>query len=273
MARLEGRTALITGAGSGIGAAIARQFRAEGALVLANDIDGDALAGLAGEIDVRTAVADVSDPDAVEEMFARARSELGRLDVLVNNAGYGLESDPDAHHEFTMTALRQASEQAAGKTVATHWNTTATLTNDAWHRMIAVHLHGTFYCCREAIRMMSEQESGCIINMSSVLGTAGAAGVPHYCAAKAGVLGLTRSLARELASRNIRVNAVAPGWIDTKMTESLGALRRALETQTPLGRMGEPDDVAHMAVYLASDEAKFITGQTLSPNGGWHMSQ
>jgi 3-oxoacyl-[acyl-carrier protein] reductase len=109
--------------------------------------------------------------------------------------------------------------------------------------------------------------------MGSIMGTAGGAGAPAYCAAKAGILGLTRSLARELATRNIRVNAIAPGWIETAMTAPLAPMRALFEMQTPLGRMGTPDDIAWAAVYLASDESAFVTGQVLSPNGGWHMSQ
>jgi 3-oxoacyl-[acyl-carrier protein] reductase len=120
---------------------------------------------------------------------------------------------------------------------------------------------------------MGPQLSGAIVNMGSIMGTSGGGGLPAYCAAKGGVLALTRSLARELASRGIRVNAIAPGWIETAMTAPLAPLRGLLEMQTPLGGMGSPDDVAWAAVYLASDEARFVTGQVLSPNGGWYMSQ
>ncbi len=139
--------------------------------------------------------------------------------------------------------------------------------------MLAVHLDGTFYCCREALKIMGTALSGAIINMGSIMGTAGGAGSSAYCAAKAGILGFSRSLARELTTRNIRVNAIAPGWIDTDMTEPLGDYRKMIALQTPMGRLGDPDDIAWAAVYLASDEAKFVTGQVLSPNGGWHMSQ
>ena len=112
-----------------------------------------------------------------------------------------------------------------------------------------------------------------ILNLGSIMGTSGGAGAPAYCAAKAGILGLTRSHARELVSQGIRVNAIAPGWIDTAMTDALGPMQPVIAAQTPMGRLGEPDDIAWAAVYLASDEAKFVTGQVLSPNGGWYMSQ
>ena len=120
---------------------------------------------------------------------------------------------------------------------------------------------------------MAPQMSGNIISMGSIMGTAGGAGSPHYCAAKAGILGLTRSLARELVPRNIRVNAIAPGFIDTPMTAPIGGAKALIEAATPMRRFGVPDDIAWAAVYLASEEANFMTGQVLSPNGGYHMSQ
>ncbi len=120
---------------------------------------------------------------------------------------------------------------------------------------------------------MTERNSGTILNMGSIMATSGGVGAPAYCAAKAAILGFTRALAREVATRNIRVNAIAPGWIDTDMTVPLAPLKPLFAMQTPLGRFGDVDDIAWAAVYLASDEAKFVTGQVLSPNGGWHMSQ
>ena len=139
--------------------------------------------------------------------------------------------------------------------------------------MIRIHLYGTFYCTREALKIMNPQMSGSIVNMASVMGTFGRPGSVPYSTAKAAILGFTRSLAHEVAVRNIRVNSIAPGWIDTDMTVPLGKLKARIAAQTPLGRIGEPDDIAWAAVYLASDEAKFMTGQVISPNGGWYMSQ
>src|SRR5262245_6130304 len=265
MARLEGRGALVTGAAGGIGAAIARRFREEGATVLVNDI----AAGVPG-----TLVADVADPAAVAAMFAEVERRLGRLDVLVNNAGIsGLEGQPDALDALAATHAQQMAERAAGEPIRTHLDVTMHLPDEMWRRVLAVHLDGTFYCTREALKLMAGQDGGCIINMGSIMGTSGGTGAPAYCAAKAGILGFTRALAREVATRNIRVNAIAPGWIDTDMTASLGPLREIFAQQTPLGRFGDVDDIAWAAVYLASDEAKYVTGQVLSPNGGWHMSQ
>lgn len=133
--------------------------------------------------------------------------------------------------------------------------------------MLSVHLYGTFHCTREALKLM--KAGGAIVNMSSILGLQGNAAVPHYSAAKAGILGFTRSVAQEVGSRGIRVNAICPGYIDTPMTQILSPLMRLMTVgQTPLGRIGEPRDVAAVALFLASDDAAFLTGQWISPNGG-----
>ena len=147
------------------------------------------------------------------------------------------------------------------------------MTDNDWHRVLAVHLDGTFYCTREAMRIMGPQGSGAIINMGSIMGTSGSGNIPAYSAAKAGILGLTRAHAREFVSQGVRVNAIAPGYIATPMTDALSPMLPLIVAQTPMRRMGEPDDIAWAAVYLASEEAKFVTGQVLSPNGGWYMSQ
>ena len=166
------------------------------------------------------------------------------------------------------------SQIQAGGPVTTFLDTTVNLSDAEWRQMLSIHLDGTFYCTREALKIMNPQLAGSIINLGSIMGTAGGAGAPHYCAAKAGILGLTRSLARELVLRNIRVNAIAPGFIDTPMTDSIMGMQRDMIIEsTPMRRFGEPDDIAWAAVYLASDESKFMTGQVLSPNGGYHMSQ
>jgi len=222
----------------------------------------------------RYSPADMSKPAEIADMVRTAEKEFGALDVLVNNAGIaGHESSPETASRFVALALAQLQERMTEGRIRSHSDVTLTTSDEDWRRMLAVHLDGTFFCTREALRIMAPQGAGSIVNMGSIMGTAGGAGAPAYCAAKAGILGLTRSLARELATRNIRVNAIAPGWIETGMTAPLAPLRPLLEGQTPLGRMGTPDDIAWAAVYLASDESAFVTGQVLSPNGGWHMSQ
>ena len=274
MPRLDGKIALVTGAGAGIGEAIPRRFHAEGASIVVNDLDAARAERVANAVGGWSFAADVADSSAVARMFEAVAARHGRLDVLVNNAGIaGHETEPARAERFTQIALTQMQERATTGKVKTHADVTLETTDAEWARMIAVHLSGTFFCTREALRIMSPQLAGSIINMGSIMGTAGGAGVPGYSAAKAGILGLTRALARELATRQIRVNAIAPGWIETAMTEPLAPLRPLLEIQTPLGRMGSPDDIACAAVYLASDESGFVTGQVLSPNGGWHMSQ
>jgi 3-oxoacyl-[acyl-carrier protein] reductase len=274
MARLAGKVTLITGAARGLGAAIARRFRQEGASVIVNDLDLAAAKRAAVSVEGAAVAADVSDPAKVRRMFEDVARSHGRLDVLVNNAGIsGIEGNEGMVQMLGDAVERQTAQRLAGGPIETHIDVTVNTSDADWRRVLAVHLDGTFYCSREALRLMSAQGSGCIINMGSIMGTSGGLGAPAYCAAKAGILGLTRALAREVVTRNIRVNAIAPGFIDTDMTAPLGPLRRFFELQTPMGRFGEPDDIAWAAVYLASDEARFVTGQVLSPNGGWHMSQ
>jgi 3-oxoacyl-[acyl-carrier protein] reductase len=169
--------------------------------------------------------------------------------------------------------LRQADEIARGGPISTFLDGTVNTTDAGWRRMLGVHVDGTFYCTREALKIMNRQMSGAIINMASVMGTFGRPGNVAYSTAKAAILGFTRALAHEVAVRNIRVNSIAPGWIHTDMTAPLGALRERIAAQTPLQRLGDPDDIAWAAVYLASEEAKYMTGQVISPNGGWYMSQ
>jgi 3-oxoacyl-[acyl-carrier protein] reductase len=243
MNRLAGKLALITGAGAGLGAAIARRFGEEGAEIVVNDVNEEAAEAVAKETAGSAVVADVSDPAAVRRMFEGIRDRHGRLDVLVNNAGIGFE-DEASQRRFNEVGASQAAEIVAGGPIQTHWDFTMGLCDEEWHRMIAIHLHGTFYCTREALKIMSPRNSGVIINLGSIMGTTGGAGASHYCAAKGGILGLTRSLARELVTRNIRVNAIAPGWIDTALTDPIQELRPVLEAHTPMGRFGEPDDIA-----------------------------
>ncbi|RIL07869.1 MAG: 3-ketoacyl-ACP reductase [Proteobacteria bacterium] len=274
MQRLADKVALVTGGGAGIGEAIARRFRAEGATLVVNDLDPARAERVARDVEGSAFAADVADSAAVRRMFEAVRERHGRLDVLVNNAGIaGHEADPARAERFAAVALAQLQERMSGGAIRTHADATLELSDEDWRRMLAVHLDGTFFCTREALRLMAAQGSGAIVNMGSIMGTAGGAGAPAYCAAKGGILAFTRAVAREVATRGIRVNAIAPGWIETAMTAPLAPVRAMLEMQTPLGRLGSPDDVAWAAVYLASDEAGFVTGQVLAPNGGWTMNQ
>lgn len=240
--RLEGKTALVTGAGRGIGEAIALAFAREGASLILNDIAAGNLERVAGECSnigaiTHACVADVSDPEDVQRLFAEADNFSGTLHVLVNNAGIG----------------------GVGRTILES-------DLDEWNRMIAVDLTSVYLCCREAIQRMQAGGRGSVINLSSITGLAGTTGSVPYASAKAGVLGLTKALAKEVAGWRINVNAIAPGLIDTEMSRARGQAASGADVLWP--RIGVPEDIAHLAVYLASDEAEFITGQVISPNGG-----
>ena len=270
--RLKGKVALITGAGSGIGRAIATLFAQEGARVIANDLKDTAARetvealGAAGS-GARAIQADVADSAQVKAMFAQVERDFGTLDVLVNNAGIAGTSAAD-RDKLRERADTRIMELMSGQGIQTHLDVTQEMTDEAWHRMIAVHLNGTFFCTREALKLMSRRDQGAIINMSSVAAW-GIEAVPHYSAAKAGILGFTRAVAREVASRKIRVNAICPGYIDTPMTQPMSDLmRKAVIARTPLGRYAEPTEVAQTALFLASDDSSFFTGQWLSPNCG-----
>jgi NAD(P)-dependent dehydrogenase (short-subunit alcohol dehydrogenase family) len=274
MGRLDGKVALVTGAGRGIGAAIARRFHAEGASVAVNDLDRDAARGVATELDGLAVPADVTDSAAVTAMVEAVAQRFGRLDILIANAGVsGYEGRGERMQRIAETMYRQAGEMMTGEPLSTHLDETPLVTDAEWSTVMRVNLDGTFYCCRAVLPVMARQGSGCIITMGSILGTSGAGAVLAYSAAKAGIMGLTRALAREQASRGIRVNCIAPGWIATEMTQPMQEMWPLLIAQTPLGRIGDVDDVAGAALYLAGEDAKFVTGQVLSPNGGWYMSQ
>jgi 3-oxoacyl-[acyl-carrier protein] reductase len=274
MNRLKNKTALITGGAKGLGASIALHFFNEGANVIICDKNIDKASEIVKEINGKAYYMDVSDSKNVEEVFLEIKSKYNNLDILVNNAGInGFENRQDLLDERVKINNLQNKEISEKGKITSHFDVTVNMTDNEWHEMISIHLNGTFFCTREALKIMNNQEMGCIINMGSVLGTTGGPSSPHYSAAKAAILGYTRATARELASRNIRVNAIAPGYIDTDMTSGLGDVKDIVKSATPMKRFGDTADIAWAAVYLASQEAKFITGQTISPNGGFVMSQ
>jgi 3-oxoacyl-[acyl-carrier protein] reductase len=270
MARLDGKTALVTGAARGLGARIALRMAEEGARVIVNDLNLAAALATAKQIGGEAVAGDVSDSAAVGAMFEEVAALAPELDILVNNAGIsGIEGDNTARERIAL----QAEALARGEEPEALDGGIEGVSDAQWHRMLGVHMDGTFFCCRQAVPLMRPRGRGSIINMGSIMGTFGRGGGVAYCAAKAGILGFTRALAHELARYDIRVNALAPGWIHTDMTDPLKPLHPMLEMQTPMRRLGDPDDIAWAAVYLASDESRFVTGQSLSPNGGWYMSQ
>jgi 3-oxoacyl-[acyl-carrier protein] reductase len=274
MNRLKDKVALITGGAKGLGAAIALHYLNEGAKVIICDKNIDKASITAKEIGATAYYMDVSDSKNVKEVFLAVKSKYNTLDILVNNAGInGFENRQDLLDERVKINNLQNKEVASDGIIKSHFDVTVNMSDQDWHDMISVHLNGTFFCTREALKIMNNQNNGCIINMGSVLGTTGGPSSPHYSAAKAAILGYTRATARELASRNIRVNAIAPGYIDTDMTSGLGDVINLVKSATPMKKFGDTADIAWAAVYLASEEAKFVTGQTISPNGGFVMSQ
>ena len=272
--RLKDKIAVITGGAKGLGACIAETFYKEGAKIIICDILQSEGENTAQKINADSFKLDVTKSKDVKNIFNKINNLYNKIDILVNNAGInGFENRQDIIDERIKTNKAQIKEYSETQTINTHFDITVNMTDLEWFKMINTHLSGTFFCTREVLKIMNKNNSGSIINMGSVLGTTGGPSSPHYSAAKGGILAYTRALARELASRNIRVNAIAPGYIKTDMTNNLGFVRELIKNQTPMKQFGEPEDIAWAAVYLASDEASFMTGQTISPNGGFVMNQ
>ena len=266
MMRLDGRVAAVTGGGSGIGRAICLRLAAEGARVAVLDLEAkgaqDTVEAVGGGLAL---VADVSDSGAVEEAIAEVERRLGPLDILVNNAG----AVGGAHLRWVTPLLEQQNAERAAGRVETPLDALVRITDDEWRQLLAVHLDGTFHGTRAAARTMAPRGTGAIVNMASVCGIEGCTGHPHYSAAKAGIIGFTRSVAKELIVQGVRVNALAPGHVDTRrLRGELDASRRAIAASTPVGRLATPDEIAAAVAFLVSDDASYFVGATLSPNGG-----
>jgi 3-oxoacyl-[acyl-carrier protein] reductase len=249
--KLKDKVVLITGGGSGLGREMGLTFAREGAKIGVNDIRPESAQNVVTEIEraggkARPFVADVSSSGAVKRMFTDLIAAFGTIDILINNAGIGRTRD-------------------ASEVIPTHEKT-----DEDWRKMLATHLDSTFFCTREALKVMIPKQSGRIINLGSIAGTTGLAFASDYCAAKGGIISFTKSVAREVVGMGILVNCIAPGFIDTPMTAIIeGELRQQIIAITPIGRFGEPSDVAAAALFLACEDSKFMVGQVISPNGGY----
>jgi 3-oxoacyl-[acyl-carrier protein] reductase len=257
--------AVVTGGGSGIGEAICHRLAADGARVAALDVRLDAARETIASIGDGLAVhADVADAGSVDAALGQVERELGPVDVLVNNAG----AVGGAHLARVMPLLETQRTEALSGAVTTPLDALVRISDDEWRRLLAVHLDGTFFCTRAAARLMAPRGSGAIVNMASVCGIEGCTGHPHYSAAKAGILGFTRAVAKELIVQGIRVNAVAPGFVETGTAALSDRERARIASRTPIGRHGRPPEIAAAVAFLASDDASFFVGETVSPNGG-----
>jgi 3-oxoacyl-[acyl-carrier protein] reductase len=236
---LDGTTALVTGGSRGIGASIARELAGAGAAVTLSYRSGkDEAEAVARDTGARAVQADVGDPDEAKALV----DDAGELDILVNNAG------------------------------VTRDGLIARMSDDDWAEVLQTNLGGVFHTCRAAARGMMKRRSGAIVNISSVVGLHGNPGQTNYGASKAGIIGFTKSLARELGTRGVRANVVAPGYVETRLTEVISdEMRKLMLANTPLGRLGKPEDVAGAVRFLCSDEAAFITGEVLLVDGGLGM--
>lgn len=246
--KLKDKVAVITGAGSGLGKATAIRFAEEGARIVIAELNEAKGEETLREVQSRGVEAfavptDVSNSEAVTNLFKAIDDRGWPVDVMINNAGN------------------------AGQLTPLHL-----MTDEQWHGVVHVHLSGTFYCTREAVkRMLAQGKGGAIINISSVAALRGLPGGASYTAAKGGILSFTKGVAQEYAAQGIRVNCIAPGWVETPILENLpDEIRPLMTANTPLGRIGRPEEIASVALFLATDESSYVVGQTISPNGGLH---
>ena len=264
---LSGQVAFITGAGSGMGAAFARRLAADGATVVINDLNPNAAVEIAAELGGDTSIFDVCDSVAFDAELAKVVERHGRLDIVINNAGIAPPTDPD---RVQQAILNQMARMEGRIDDLVPPNSTVDLSDEDWDRMIKVHLYGTFYGTRAAVRHMTPARTGAIINVSSILGLRPMAGVLHYSAAKAGIIALTKSVGQEVAPYGVRVNAICPGWIDTPLLAPMDPMMMAgIVMQIPRGRMGTPEELAELVRFLSGPESSYCNGEVFTASGGF----
>ncbi|MEO6122830.1 MAG: SDR family NAD(P)-dependent oxidoreductase [Ilumatobacteraceae bacterium] len=267
---LAGKVALITGAGSGLGAAFARRLASDGATIIVNDLSLDSASITATEVEGTTAVFDVCDSAAFDAAVDAAVSKHGSIDIVVNNAGIAPPSNAasDARFEIAMANAMLRMEGRIDEMQPV--GAISSMTDSEWDRMIKVHLYGTFYGVRAALRHMEQQRSGVIVNISSILGQMPSGAAAHYSTAKAAIIALTKSAAAETAHLGIRVNAVCPGYIDTPLLAPMNdMIRTAITQRLGMGRMGTAEELAELVRFLSGPESSYATGDVFTMSGGY----
>ncbi len=262
MSALDGQIAIVTGAGSGMGAAIARRLAADGAHVVVNDIDEPGAKATATDVDGEVAIFDVADSAAFDAAVDGVAETHGRLDILVNNAGV-VNDRPDLF-ERMVAAMSAEMEGRTPEPV----RVLSSMTDAQFDRVMRIHLYGTFHGMRAALRHMEPARSGAIVNLASIFGLRGSPTTPEYAAAKHAIVGLTRSTGSEVAALGIRVNAVAPGFIDTPLLDPMNDFKPMLVGQIPARRLGRAEEVADAVRFLAGPEASYSFGDVLQLTGG-----
>jgi 3-oxoacyl-[acyl-carrier protein] reductase len=262
---MRDKVCLVTGGGSGLGAAISARLAADGGRVVVNDLNEGPAKEVASRIGAAgVSVFDVADSAAVNDAVDQLVAEFGRIDVLVNNAGISPLRPEVRERGMANMAASMAGEEPQPL------RSTSTLTDAEWDRMIRVHLYGTFHCTRAALRSMEDARSGSIVNIASIAGIDGIGGAPDYSAAKGGIIAFTKAVASEVASLGIRVNAVAPAYIDTPLLSEMNdMMRQYLVFRTPAGRLGRAEEVGAMVRFLAGDESSYCYGDILTITGGF----
>ncbi|MDP4649576.1 MAG: SDR family oxidoreductase [Ilumatobacteraceae bacterium] len=264
---LEGKIVVVTGGGSGMGAAFSRRFADDGAHVVVNDVNEAAAGSVADEVSGEAAIFDVADSKSFDAAIDRVVAHHGRIDVLINNAGI---APPRNELKTDINMANQMKRMEGRYDDLEPGNYTVDLSDEQWDRMIKIHLYGTFYGTRAALRHMTPQRFGSIVNISSIMGLRPAAGAPHYSAAKAGIIAFTKSTAQEVAPFGVRVNAVCPGWVDTPLLDAFDEMTRmGIRMQTPIGRLAQAEELAQVVRFLAGPESSYCIGDVFPVSGGW----